>query len=85
MLSSWVAIACNLLLFAVKFILGFLSNSIAITGDAFNNLSDVGSGVVTFIGFRRQLRQRTKTTRSGMDGLSISAAGYHFFVTAGRL
>ena len=52
MLSSWVAIACNLLLFAVKFILGFLSNSIAITGDAFNNLSDVGSGVVTFIGFK---------------------------------
>lgn len=52
MLSSWVAIVCNLLLFAAKFILGLISNSIAITGDAFNNLSDVGSSVVTFIGFR---------------------------------
>lgn len=52
MLSSWVAIVCNLFLFAAKFILGLISNSIAITGDAFNNLSDVGSGVVTFIGFK---------------------------------
>ena len=52
MLSSWVAIVCNLLLFTAKFILGLLSGSIAITGDAFNNLSDVGSGVATFIGFK---------------------------------
>lgn len=51
MLSSWVAIVCNLLLFTAKFILGMISNSIAITGDAFNNLSDVGSGAATFIGF----------------------------------
>ncbi len=52
MLSSWVAIVCNLLLFTAKFILGMISNSIAITGDAFNNLSDVGSGAATFIGFK---------------------------------
>lgn len=52
LLSSWVAIVCNLFLFGAKFILGLISNSIAITADAFNNLSDVGSGVVTFIGFR---------------------------------
>lgn len=52
LLSSWVAIVCNLFLFAAKFILGLVSNSIAITADAFNNLSDVGSGVVTFVGFK---------------------------------
>lgn len=52
LLSSWVAILCNLFLFAAKFVLGLLSNSIAITADAFNNLSDVGSGVVTFVGFK---------------------------------
>lgn len=52
MLSSWVAIVCNLILFTAKFILGMISNSIAITGDAFNNLSDVGSGAATFIGFK---------------------------------
>lgn len=41
----------NLLLFAGKFFAGFISNSIAITADAFNNLSDAGSSVVTLIGF----------------------------------
>lgn len=51
-LSSVVAICCNVLLSVFKFILGAFSHSIAITADAFNNLSDVGSGVVTLIGFR---------------------------------
>ena len=35
-----------------KWIAGILSNSIAITGDAFNNLSDAGSSIITLIGFR---------------------------------
>ncbi len=47
-----VGVCCNLLLFAAKFTVGALSNSIAITADAFNNLSDVGSSLVTLIGFR---------------------------------
>lgn len=41
----------NLLLFAGKFFAGLISNSIAITADAFNNLSDAGSSVITLIGF----------------------------------
>lgn len=51
-LSSGVGIVCNLVLFALKFILGVFSGSIAVTADAFNNLSDVGSSVVTFLGFK---------------------------------
>lgn len=51
-LSSGVGILCNLLLFAVKFLLGTLSGSIAIKADAFNNLSDVGSSAVTLAGFK---------------------------------
>lgn len=42
----------NLCLFAGKAAAGFLSNSIAITADAFNNLSDAGSSVITLIGFK---------------------------------
>lgn len=42
----------NLLLFLCKFIAGFLSSSIAITADAFNNLSDAGSAIITLIGFK---------------------------------
>ena len=51
-LSGAVGIACNLLLTIAKFLIGSLTNSIAITADAFNNLSDAGSSVVTLLGFR---------------------------------
>lgn len=51
-LCSLVGIALNLLLFAFKFLVGTLASSIAITADAFNNLSDAGSSAVTLLGFR---------------------------------
>lgn len=51
-LSGAVGIFLNLLLFAGKFAAGMLSGSIAITADAFNNLSDAGSSVITLIGFK---------------------------------
>ena len=51
-LCGIVGIVLNLLLFVGKFLAGFLSNSIAITADAFNNLSDAGSSLVTLIGFK---------------------------------
>ena len=51
-LCGMVGIGLNLLLFAVKFFAGALSGSIAITADAFNNLSDAGSSLVTLLGFR---------------------------------
>ena len=50
-LCGAVGICFNLLLFAGKFFAGVISNSIAITADAFNNLSDAGSSVITLIGF----------------------------------
>ena len=51
-LCGAVGIALNLLLFAGKFFAGLLSGSIAITADAFNNLSDAGSSLVTLLGFQ---------------------------------
>jgi cation diffusion facilitator family transporter len=47
-----VGICTNLLLFAVKLTAGIVSNSIAITADAVNNLSDSASSVITLLGFR---------------------------------
>lgn len=47
-----VGIFCNLILFIVKLSVGVLSSSIAIMADAFNNLSDAASSVVTIIGFK---------------------------------
>lgn len=52
MLCGIVGILLNVLLFAGKFLAGSLSNSIAITADAFNNLSDAGSSAVTLVGFK---------------------------------
>ena len=51
-LCGVAGIILNILLFAGKFFAGLLSNSVAITADAFNNLSDAGSSVVTLAGFR---------------------------------
>ena len=52
MLCGVVGILLNILLFAGKFLAGTMSKSISITADAFNNLSDAGSSVITLIGFR---------------------------------
>lgn len=52
MLCGAVGILLNILLFAGKFLAGFVSHSIAITADAFNNLSDAASSVITLIGFK---------------------------------
>lgn len=51
-LCGIVGIVINILLFGGKFIAGFLSGSVAVTADAFNNLSDAGSSVISLIGFR---------------------------------
>lgn len=52
MLCGGVGIFLNLMLFAGKFLAGLLSSSIAITADAFNNLSDAGSSIITLLGFK---------------------------------
>ena len=51
-LCGIVGIALNLLLFIGKFFAGMISHSVAITADAFNNLSDAGSSIVTLVGFK---------------------------------
>lgn len=52
MLCSLTGIGLNILLFLGKYLAGQLSGSIAMTADAFNNLSDAGSSVITLLGFR---------------------------------
>ena len=51
-LASIVGIFCNVLLFIVKFIVGSLMNSISIVADGFNNLSDAGSSIISFVGVK---------------------------------
>lgn len=50
-LSGYAGIVSNIILFSGKLAMGLFLNSIAVMADAFNNLSDVASSVVTIIGF----------------------------------
>ena len=50
--AGTLGIVLNLILFAVKLPIGMVTGSIAITSDAFNNLSDMGSSLITVIGAR---------------------------------
>ena len=50
-LAGIVGIAANILLFAVKVIIGIFTGSIAAVADAINNLSDAGSSVFVLVGY----------------------------------
>ena len=52
MLCGIVGIFLNLILFAGKLFAGMFSGAISITADAFNNLSDAGSSIITIAGFK---------------------------------
>ena len=52
MLCGAVGVFFNILLFVGKFFAGTISHSVSITADAFNNLSDAGSSVITLVGFK---------------------------------
>ncbi len=51
-MSGGVGIALNALLFLGKLLSGLATGSIAVVADAFNNLSDAASSVITLVGFR---------------------------------
>lgn len=51
-LSSITGIFCNVLLFAAKWLVGYLMHSISVMADAFNNLSDAGSSIIGLVGVK---------------------------------
>ena len=77
-LSGAVGIFLNLLLSAGKMIAGLITGSIAITADAFNNLTDAGSSVLTLVGFRMAGKQADDDHPFGhgrieyLSGLAVS-------------
>ncbi len=78
-LSSVYGIVLNVLLFAGKYVAGAISGSVAIIADAFNNLSDAGSSVITLLGFLLSGKKPDKYHPFGhgrieyLTGLIISA------------
>ncbi|WP_195986785.1 cation diffusion facilitator family transporter [Clostridium sp. D53t1_180928_C8] len=51
-LAGVVGIITNLMLFIIKLAVGLFSNSVSILADAFNNLSDAASSIITIVGFK---------------------------------
>ena len=51
-LSGCFGIFLNLVLFTVKLVFGLLARSVSLEADAFNNLGDAGSSVISLFGFR---------------------------------
>ena len=73
-LCGAVGIAINLLLFALKLFAGTLAGSVAITADAFNNLSDAGASIVTRLASSSRDRSPTPSIPSATGGWSTSRA-----------
>ncbi len=78
-LAGVTGMVCNALLFALKLFIGLVIGSVAVMADAFNNLSDAASSVITFWGFRMAQRPADQDHPYGharleyLAGLAIAA------------
>lgn len=59
-LASIVGIICNVFLFIIKLLIGMMIQSISVMADAFNNLSDAASSIISFIGVKLANRPADK-------------------------
>ena len=73
-LASIVGIVCNVFLFAVKFIVGLILNSVSVTADAFNNLSDAASSIISFVGVKLAEKPADKEHPFGHGRIEYIAA-----------
>ena len=73
-LSSVIGIIVNFILAAIKIIAGVLSGSVAIIADAFNNLSDSGTSVITLISFKLSSKPADKEHPYGHARLEYIAS-----------
>ncbi|MGN0486630.1 MAG: cation diffusion facilitator family transporter [Acutalibacteraceae bacterium] len=74
MLSSVTGIVLNILLSAGKYLIGVITNSIAITADATNNLTDATSCIITLAGFKMANRKPDKEHPFGHGRIEYVAA-----------
>ena len=74
LLASITGIVLNILLFASKLTLGLITFSVAVVADAFNNMSDASSSVVTLVGFRMSGKHANKKHPMGHGRLEYISA-----------
>lgn len=90
--AGYVGLLTNFALFAAKFLIGLLSQSVSIMADAINNLSDAASSVMTLVGFRIAGKpadrehpyghERFEYISGMMISLLITFVGLQFFKTS---
>ena len=73
-LASIVGIFCNVFLFIVKFVVGLFLHSVSVTADAFNNLSDAGSSIISFVGVKMAEKPADKDHPFGHGRIEYIAA-----------
>ena len=73
-LASMVGIFCNVLLFWMKITIGMMIHSISVIADAFNNLSDAGSSIISFIGVKIASKPADKEHPFGHGRMEYIAA-----------
>lgn len=80
-LSSVIGCIANILLFTIKIIIGFMSNSISIIADAFNNLTDVSTSIILYIVSKLSSKPADKKHPFGHGRLEyISSLIISFFI-----
>ncbi len=72
--ASMVGILCNLILFLVKISAGIILKSVSVTADAFNNLSDAASSIISFIGVKMASKPADKDHPFGHGRIEYIAA-----------
>ena len=93
--TSAIGIGANILLAIIKLIAGFISGSVAIMADAFNNLSDAGSSLITLISFKLSSKPADKDHPFGHARMEYIASmvvsfiillvGFELFSSSGKL
>ena len=71
--ALWVSSAM-FFLFAVKFAVGLILHSVSVTADAFNNLSDAGSSIISFVGVKMAEKPADKDHPFGHGRIEYIAA-----------
>ncbi len=86
--TSIIGIFANVFLAAFKAVIGFMSNSIAITLDAVNNISDAASSLITIVGAKLAAKEPDKEHPFGygrieyMSAIIISVIVFYAGVTS---
>lgn len=91
-LSGIIGIVLNFILFSIKGVLGLFTGSISLIADAFNNLTDTASSIITIIGFKLAGKEPDKEHPYGhgrieyLTGLTIAVlvivVGYQFVISS---